>query len=116
MRNMSFMLTPDQLRQRTKDVTRRIGWWNITRGELIQACLQCQGLKKGETITRLCVLKILDARSEPLDRITAADVVREGFPNLTRRQFIDLFCKANKCSPDIVVNRIEFEYLKGDAS
>lgn len=116
MRNMSFMLTTEQVRLQSKDVTRRLGWWNIMRGELVQACLQCQGLKKGETITKLCVIKILDARAEPLDRITAADVVREGFPNLTRRQFIDLFCRANKCRPDTVVNRIEFEYVKGVGS
>lgn len=112
MRNMSFMLTPEQLRARTKDVTRRLGWWNVMRGELVQAVLQCQGLKKGETVTKLCVIKILDARSEPLNRITAQDVIREGFPKLTKREFIDLFCRANKCKPDVVVNRIEFEYVE----
>lgn len=112
MRNMSFMLTTEQMRQRTKDVTRRLGWWNIMRGELIQAVMQCQGLKKGETITKLCIIKILDHRSELLNRITAPDVVREGFPKMTRREFIDLFCRANKCKPDVLVNRIEFEYVK----
>ncbi len=106
------MLTTEQLRNRTKDVTRRLGWWNIMRGELVQAVMQCQGLKRGETITKLCVIKIIDTRSEPLNRITAQDLAREGFPKLTRREFIDFFCRANKCKPDTVVNRIEFEYVE----
>lgn len=72
---MSFMLTTEQMQKRTKDVTRRLGWWNIMRGELVQACMQCQGIKKGETITKICVIKIVDARAEPLNRITAQDVI-----------------------------------------
>lgn len=111
MRNMSFMLTTEQMRDRTKTVTRRLGWWNVMPGELIQAAQQCQGLKRGETITKLCVIKINNARSEPLNRINAMDVIREGFPKMTPREFIDLFCRANTCKPDVTVNRIEFEYV-----
>lgn len=111
MRNMSFMLTTEQMLDRSKTVTRRLGWWNIMPGELVQAVQQCQGLKKGETITKLCVIRIHESRREPLDRITAQDLRLEGFPKMTRNEFIDLFCRANKCKPDVTVNRIEFDYV-----
>ncbi len=104
------MLTTKQMRERSKTVTRRLGWANVMVGEEIQAVLQCQGLKKGEKITKLCVIRVLDARWERLFRITKADCVLEGFPDLSPWQFIDLFCKANKCDQTVSVNRILFEY------
>ena len=35
----------------------------------------------------------------------------EGFPDLTPRQFLEMFCKANGCDGYQPVNRIEFEYV-----
>ncbi len=110
-RNMSFTLTTQQVQDRSKTVTRRLGWKSLQAGTLINACRKCMGLKKGEKVERLALIRITGTRWEPLNDITPDDVIKEGFPEWTPQQFIDLFCKANKCKPDALVNRIEFEYV-----
>jgi len=109
--NMSFMLTTAQVRNGTKDVTRRLGWWNIKPGQVINACVKCQGLKKGEKVEVIRKIGIVSARPEPLKNITYADLQREGFPGWTCAEFINMFTKHNKCEPETTVNRIEFVYL-----
>ena len=110
-RNMSFMLTPTQVVDRTKDVTRRLGWPHLRSGELLYACEKCQGLKPGEQIKGLAILGVLDVRRERLDAIDQADVVREGFPDLDPAGFVAMFCSVMKCKPETLVTRIEFERL-----
>lgn len=61
MRNMSFMLTPDQILNQTKTVTRRLGWATLKPGTLVRAVRKCQGLKKGEKIEALAVLRHREA-------------------------------------------------------
>ena len=108
---MSFMLTTEQILNHSKTVTRRDGWWNLKSGDLIQACRKCMGLKKGEHVDKLAVLKITSVRSERLDRITQYECGQEGFPNLTPEQFVITFCKHHKgCVPQKFINVIEFEY------
>ena len=46
MRNMSFMLTPDQILNRTKTVTRRLGWGGLKPGTIVRAVRKGQGLKR----------------------------------------------------------------------
>lgn len=111
MRNISYALTTPQFRARTKDVTRRIGWWNLKPGDTLMGCEKCQGLKKGETINRLGPIRVVSVRKERLDAITQDDVIREGFPGWTPETFVSFFCKHNGCLPETIVNRIEFEYL-----
>jgi len=41
-----------------------------------------------------------------------ADLVREGFPDLSPGDFIALFCRANRCGPATRVTRIEFRYVE----
>lgn len=41
----------------------------------------------------------------------AQEVILEGFPDMTPPEFVDMFCRHNKCRPDKLVNRIRFEYL-----
>lgn len=110
-RNMSFMLTTEQVRKRTKTVTRRLGWWNLKPGETVNACVKCMGLKKGEKVERICQIRILSVRSEPLWNITQDEVIKEGFPAWAPEQFMELFMTHNGCDDDIFVNRIEFEYV-----
>lgn len=43
MRNMSFSLTTDQIRGRTKTVTRRLGWRFLQSGDQVQACVKSRG-------------------------------------------------------------------------
>jgi len=112
MRNISFMITPEQIRNETKDVTRRVGWWFLKPGDLLQGCEKCQGLKKGEKIKHLKVIEVVSIRPEPLSAITPEDVVREGFPDMTTGEFMEMFCKSHKgCTAQTTVNRIEFKYV-----
>ena len=110
-RNMSFSLTTRQYRDRTKDVTRRLGWWNLKAGELVNGVEKAMGLRRGEKIVVLGRHRIVSTRAEMLNAITVEDCRREGFPEMTPAQFVDMFCKHNHCEPDTVVNRIEFQYV-----
>lgn len=110
-RNMSFSLTTDQVRARDKDVTRRLGWWFLNPRDVVNAVVKAMGLRKGEKIERICRIRIVSTRPEPLYAITEKEVLREGFPYLGRQGFIEMFCRHNKCAVDVTVNRIEFEYV-----
>jgi hypothetical protein len=110
MRHISFALTTPQIRARSKTVTRRLGWRNLQPGTLLQGCVKCQGLKKGERVEKLCVIRVVAARIEPLNAITQEDVVREGFPGMSPAEFVQMFCKHNGCTPGTAITRIEFTY------
>lgn len=116
MRNMSFALTTDQILDRSKTVTRRLGWHFLKVGDQFRACRKCMGMKKGEKIERLAVLRVVAVRGEPLQRITPPDVVAEGFPGRDPIWFIDHFCKSMNCRPQTEVNRIEFAYVDDQAT
>jgi hypothetical protein len=112
MRNMSFALTTPQVLARTKTVTRRTGWTFLKPGDLIQAVEKGMGLKKGETVRRLAVLRVESVSRWPLrEGLTKADVAREGFPDMSHDAFTDMFCRTHKgCTPDTIVTRIAFRY------
>jgi hypothetical protein len=111
-KNMSFMLTVDQFRNQTKDVTRRRGWGNLKPGDVLMGCEKCMGLKRGEKIKRLGLIRIISTRPEQLDSITQEEVIREGFPNKIPSDFVVMFVLSHKgTSPSSTVNRIEYEYL-----
>lgn len=110
MRNMSFMLTTEQIRNRTKTVTRRIGWNFLKPGDQVMACKKCMGLKKGEKIEKITPIEILSIHEEQLFEITPEDVEREGFPGKSPEWFVKMFCEHNGASIYALVNRIEFEY------
>lgn len=111
MRSISFFLTTDQVRRRSKTVTRRLGWINLQPGTLLRAVVKAQGLKVGEKQEQLAIIRVLDVRREKLWQITPEDIVREGFPKMTKHEFLDFFCASHKCTPEEEVTRIEFEYL-----
>ena len=121
MRNISFALTTAQFRARTKTVTRRNGWRFLRGGETLMGVERGMGLKKGETVQRLGPIRVLSVRREPLRRLIdepeygAAEVIAEGFPNLTPAEFIAMYCKHNRCDCAHIVTRIEFEHLCPDA-
>lgn len=109
---MSFALTTEQVENKTKTVTRRLGWNNLNPNDLIQPVVKCMGLKKGEKQQLIGKpIKVKSISVQRLYQITKADVILEGFPTMSKEDFITMFCKANKCSRDVKVNRIEFEYL-----
>ncbi len=118
MRNMSFALTTPQAYAQVKTVTRRLGWWNLQPGDLVQQVVKGMGLKKGEKIERIHVIEIVSVLPERLNLIAEnslyghSETRLEGFPNLFPQEFIEMFCKShNGCTPEKKVNRICFRYL-----
>lgn len=109
---MSFALTTEQILNQTKTVTRRNGWKTLKAGDLIQPVVKCMGLKKGEKQQLIGKpIKVIGVSSQKLYQITFEDVRHEGFPSLSQEGFIEMYCKANKCTRKQTVTRIEFEYL-----
>jgi len=112
-RNMSFAITKPQIRRRSKTVTRRCGWDELRPGERFWAVEKVRGLKKGERIKRIALLECVSNTRVRLNLIDQADVVREGFPELTPAAFVQMFCRHMKVKPTRTVNRIEFKYVRG---
>ena len=110
MRNMAFSITTRQMYDETKDVTRRLGWWGLKPGDIVMAVEKGMGLKKGEKVRKIYPILIVSCRREPLNKISAEDVVREGFPELSQMDFVEMFSRAHEnVSRTIIVNRIEFK-------
>jgi len=105
------MLTTVQIKNKSKTVTRRLGWWFLNPGDIINACEKCQGLKKGEKIKKLCQIRIVHTRKVLLCNMEPLDYVKEGFPQLDNDEFIKMFMKEMKCDYTAFVNRIAFEYV-----
>ncbi len=108
---MSFSLTTEQFKDRSKTVTRRIGWLFLKPGDVVMGCEKCMGLKPGEKLNRLGLIRIKNVRRQPLSAITDDDVTREGYPGKTSKDFIRMFVIKMKVSPKKMVTRIEYEYL-----
>jgi hypothetical protein len=108
---MSFAMTTAQFLDGSKDVTRRCGWDFLSAGDLLWGVEKAMGLKKGEKINRLGLIEVVSARAEMLQSISAEDVAREGFPQMSREEFISFFCTANEVTPETIVNRIEFAHV-----
>jgi len=125
MRAMSFMLTTEQMRNRTKTVTRRLGWNHLKPGDRIIAAVKCQGLGKGGKREDICVIEVVSMRKEPLNRLQKdmkygfSETTLEGFPEGSPKhwpsEFVSMFCDSMKCDPDAIVNRIEFKYVEPHA-
>lgn len=122
MRNISFMLTTGQIRARTKTVTRRVGWAKLAPGQLLRGVEKCMGLKAGEKVKELAVIRVVSVRREPLMAMTDDldygfnECVKEGFGDHHSlrwpTQFVDFFCDSHRgCTPATLVTRIEFEYV-----
>jgi hypothetical protein len=124
MRNISFMLTTEQIRDRSKTVTRRLGWANLKPGTLLHGVVKSQGLRKGETVEKLAVIRVISVSREQLGRMLddsdlygQSECIREGFPHLTPAEFVEMFCRSHRgCTPDTVITRIEFQYVDDEAN
>lgn len=98
-RNMSFALTTEQVLKRTKTVTRRIGWKHLKPGDLFWAVKKAMGLKPGEKVERLALCRCVKNYSERLSSMWEADVAREGFPGMSQKEFVAMFCKHMRVQP-----------------
>jgi len=113
---MSFSMTTEQVRNGTKTVTRRLGWGNLQPGELLWAVEKAQGLRKGEKIKRIRMIRVVSIEAEPLEDLyeypdAREEVAREGFPGMEPGEFLHLFCEYNGVTLNGWVNRIEFDYI-----
>lgn len=118
MRLLSVALTEQQVRERTKTVTRRLGWLPgkmVNPGDRLCLVRKAMGRKRSdgtvEPLVRLATVSVVAAHRERLDTITADDVAREGFPDWTPSEFVEFFTKSMRCQPDDMVTRIEFRYI-----
>lgn len=106
-------LTEPQVRARTKDVTRRVGWLNLTPGTRLTLCRKVMGRRAGDPLVRIVNVEVVSVRRERLDTITPEDVAREGFPDWTPERFVAMFCETHRgCTPASQVTRIEWRYLE----
>lgn len=80
MRNMSFAMTIPQVRNRTKTVTRRLGWKFLKPGDLVRAVKKSMGLKKGETIEVLAILRVLNVWRQRLNFMHPSALLTETPP------------------------------------
>ncbi len=116
-RNMSFSLTTEQFKNRTKTVTRRKGWQFLKPGDVVMGCKKCMGLKPGEKLERLGLIKIVDVRREDLSDMTFApkygeqEVILEGFPDMDSYNFVHMFISHMGGSRHQEITRILFEYI-----
>lgn len=122
MRNMSFALTTPQIQHHTKTVTRRLGWLTLRPGQQVRAVKKCMGLRPGEKVEPLAVLRVVSVRREPLRRLQddpeygAAEIAAEGFADHPEygqsAAWVQFFCATHAgCTPDTEITRIEFEYV-----
>jgi len=116
--NISFSLTKRQFRDRTKTVTRRIGWEKLKPGTILQAIEQGQGLKPGQHVRPMGKIRVTAVRREPLSDLLKhwsygrSEVIKEGFPDMTPEDFVDFFITTHRrTTKRTKVTRIEFEYL-----
>jgi hypothetical protein len=114
MKNISFSITTEQFKARTKTVTRRLGWKTLKAGQHLMGCKKCMGLKPGEKVEKLGEIRVVSVRQEMLDEILNKhddEMTKEGFPQMSRMDFIEMFCREMHCEPETIVTRIEFEYI-----
>lgn len=118
MRNMSFALTTEQIRSKTKTVTRRLGWAFLKHGDLLQPVKKSQGLKKGERVEliggaiiveHVCAIRLNQMLNYP--KFGRDECRMEGFPLMTPQEFVSMFCEHNGCAETDEVTRIEFGYV-----
>lgn len=110
-RLISASLTEQAVVDRSKTVTRRLGWLFVNVGDRLTVCRKVMGRRRGEPLVRLAEVEVIDVRREPLNAITPDDVIKEGFPGQTVTQFIAYFRLHMKCNSDTEVTRIEWRYI-----
>lgn len=121
---MSFSLTLDQMYSTfglppvngpTKCVTRRWNaWHNLKAGDELWAVEKAMGLGRGDKIVRIGRIVVTETRWEPLRRMIddrpygLAEVVNEGFPEMTPEAFVEMLCKHGHHRAEEQIHRIGF--------
>lgn len=118
MRNLSFMMTGPQFLDRSKDVTRRLGWLFAKPGMVVMGVEKSQGLGKGGKIKPYGPIEFVSVQREALSLMIIEPVYgrdecrREGFPGMTPEEFVEFWMKGHHIKdPATIVTRLEFKYL-----
>lgn len=126
---MSVSLTEAAVRDRSKTVTRRLGWLFLKPGDRLTLCRKVMGRKADEPLVRIAEVEVVSVRREPLFAMTDDDVPREavsptypdgrsrfdewweetGLPTATA--WVTWFAWEMGCYPETEVTRIEWRYL-----
>lgn len=128
-RLMSVSFTEQAVRDRTKTVTRRKGWWEdkngrriIKPGDTLTLCRKVMGRKPGEPLERICDVEVVKVSRLELGLVRApGELTAEGFPELEAwpgpyqgaQEFIDRYFAPQGLGWDDLVTRIEWRYLDG---
>lgn len=129
-RLMSVAFTEPQVRDRTKTVTRRVGWWEDKNGRRIlqvgarlTLVRKSMGRKPGEPLVRITDVEIVRVTREPLGLLLPEwagcpkygieEMKLEGFPGIDPGVFVHrYFITAQGIAPDDLVTRIEWRYVE----
>jgi len=106
-------MTTEQIRGKSKTVTRRLGWKFLKVGDFVRPVVKGMGLKKGEKVQPIRgPLRVVDVRREPLFYALMEDGAAklEGFPEMHPSDFVRMFCKHMRVESTDRITRIEFEY------
>jgi hypothetical protein len=125
---MSVSHTEQAVRDRTKTVTRRLGWAFLRPGDTLTLCRKVMGRKAGEPLLRLAEVEVVDVRRVPLYDIDLEDVEAEGVPPATYNggdlhvagcddcapvAWYEWFARTMRVPITAEVTRIEWRYLSG---
>lgn len=111
-RLMAVSLTEQQVRNRTKTVTRRVGWRMLRVGDQLTLCKKVMGRRRGEPLDRIADVEVTGIRRERLDAITPDDITAEGFPGMTPGEFVAFYCDSHcGCTPETEITRIQWRYI-----
>lgn len=103
---MSVSLTEAAVRDRSKTVTRRLGWLFAKPGDRVILCRKVMGRRQDEPLVRLAEVEVVDVRRERLSVISPSEVRREGF-DWSPDQFVAFFTDHMGGDADQIVTRIE---------
>jgi hypothetical protein len=116
---MSFSMSAQAVRDRSKTVTRRLGWGRLAPGKRFVGIEKGMGLRRGEHQVVIAHCFCVSNTPEPLSVLldpanreyARAEMIREGFPDLAPEEFVAMFVRHNRIDIHVPVNRIEFGYL-----
>ncbi len=113
MRLISCSLTEQQIRDRTKTETRRLGWKHCKAGDLLCFVDKAMGNRNGSKPKRIAIVRVTHVRQEPLYCINHKGCQREGFPHLKPLEFVEMFQHHMDCEMTTEVTVIRFLYIPG---
>lgn len=120
-RRMSCALTIDAVRARTKTVTRRRAdtWATLHAGDHLVLVEKGQGLTLGSKQVVLAEVEVTDVRVERLSAMESAEVAAEGFPGMSRLDFMLMWAQSHGYTNaldhgplhSLLCRRIEWAYV-----